>query len=219
MTAPNASTRRRGGDEENLAEWFMLHKREITWAAVAIVVIVGGIWFYERSQSIKSQRAEAAFYQARQAAGSGNLPLATSDLQKVVTRYQGTQGGAQAAIALAQVLYEQKKYKEGIDALKKAEGNVPDDFKASVHVVEAAGYEELKDFTSAAQQYEAAAKVTRFPADKAEYQADAARNYAAGGKTDLAKALWTELAKDETNPLAAEAKVRLGELEAKPMTT
>ena len=79
----------------------MLHKREITWAAVAIVVIAGGIWFYERSQTIKSQRAEAAFYQARQAASAGNLPLAASDLQKVVTRYEGTQGGAQAAIALA----------------------------------------------------------------------------------------------------------------------
>lgn len=197
----------------------MLHRREITWAAVAIVVIAGGIWFYERSQTIKSQRAEAAFYQARQAAASGNLPLAASDLQKVVTRYEGTQGGAQAAVALAQVLYEQKKFKEGIDALKKAEGDVPDDFQASVHVVEAAGYEELKDFTSAAQQYEAAAKVTRFPADKAEYQADAARNYTAAGKKDLAKGIWSELAKDETNPLAAEAKVRLGELEAKPMST
>lgn len=219
MTSPNASTRRRGGDEDNLAEWFMLHKREITWAAVAIVVIAGGIWFYERSQTIKSQRAEAAFYQARQAAASGNLPLAASDLQKVVTRYEGTQGGAQAAVALAQVLYEQKKFKDGIDALKKVEGDVPDDFKASVHVVQAAGYEELKDFTSAAQQYEAAAKVTRFPADKAEYQADAARNYTSAGKKDLAKGIWTDLAKDETNPLAAEAKVRLGELEAKPMST
>ena len=197
----------------------MLHKREITWAAVAIVVIAGGIWFYERSQTIKSQRAEAAFYQARQAAASGNLPLAASDLQKVVTRYEGTQGGAQAAVALAQVLYEQKKFKDGIDALKKVEGDVPDDFKASVHVVQAAGYEELKDFTSAAQQYEAAAKVTRFPADKAEYQADAARNYTSAGKKDLAKGIWTDLAKDETNPLAAEAKVRLGELEAKPMST
>jgi hypothetical protein len=38
------------------------------------------------------------------------------------------------------------------------------------------------------------------------------------GKTEEAKAIWTELAKDETGPMAAEAKVRLGELLAKPMT-
>ena len=218
MTAPGTPIRRRN-DDETLSEWFMLHKSEVTWAALAIVVLVGGIWFYERSQSIKSQRAETAYYQARQAAATGNLPLAVSDLQKVVTRYEGTRGGALAAISLAQALYDQKKYKEGIDLLKKAEGKAPDEFKPSIHVVEAAGYEQLQNLVAAAEQYQAAAKQTRFPADKAEYQADAARAYAAAGKKDLAKSIWAELAKDETNPLAAEARVRLGELEATPMST
>jgi len=62
-----------------------------------------------------------------------------------------------------------------------------------------------------------AADVTRFPADKAEYRASAARSYAAAGKVAEAKAIWTDLAKDDTGPMAAEARVRLGELEAKPM--
>ena len=39
----------------------------------------------------------------------------------------------------------------------------------------------------------------------------------AAGKTEEAKAIWRELVKDETAPTAAEARVRLGELEAKPM--
>ena len=85
-------------------------------------------------------------------------------------------------------------------------------------LLEAGGYEELKDFVSAAEQNKIAARETRFPVDKAQYQADAARDYMAAGKTEDAKAIWTELAKDETGPLAAEAKVRLGELLAKPMT-
>lgn len=217
MTGPSSS--RRSGDDENLSEWLMLHQRELTWTVVAIAVLVGGVWFYERSQSIKAQRAEAAYFQARQSVATGNEAAAVSALQKVVTRYEGTRSGAQAALTLAQTLYMEKKFKEGVDVLKGAEAKAPDDFKPSIHVVQAAGYEELKDFASAAQQYEAAATATRFPADKAEYQADAARDYAAAGKTDLAKGIWTELAKDETNPLAAEAKVRLGELTAKPMTT
>ena len=196
----------------------MLHRREATWGAVTIAAIVAGVWFYGRSQSLKAQRAETAYFQARQAAAAGNLPLAVSDLQKVVTRYEGTRGGAQAALTLAQALYDQKKYKEGIDALEKALGRAPDDFNASIHVVEAAGYEEQKNFVAAAEQYQKAAGATRFPTDKAEYQADAARNYAAAGKTDQAKAIWSELAKNETSPLAAEARVRLGELQAKPLT-
>jgi hypothetical protein len=40
----------------------------------------------------------------------------------------------------------------------------------------------------------------------------------AAGKTAEAKAIWTELAKDDTGPMASEAKVRLGEVSAKPMT-
>jgi tetratricopeptide (TPR) repeat protein len=219
MTTPNVAPRKRLGADESLTDWFMLHKREVTWGITALAVIIGGVWFYERSQSIKSQRAETAYFQARQSAAAGNLPLAISDLKKVVTRYEGTQAGTQAALSLAQALYDQKKYKEGIDALKEAESKAPADFKASVHVVEAAGYEELKDFSKAAEQYKLAAEATRYPAEKLDYQAAAARSYAAGCKTAEAKAIWTELSKDESSPMAAEARIRLGELQAAPMKT
>jgi predicted negative regulator of RcsB-dependent stress response len=219
MTNPTAPAKQRlGADEESLTEWAMLHKREVTWAVVALAIIVLGYWYYNRSQTIKAQRAESAYFQARQSAAAGNLPLAVSDLQKVIARYEGTRAGTQAALSLAQALYDEKKYKEGIAALKKAEAKAPSDFKPSVHVLEAAGYEELKDFVSAAEQHKLAAKETRFPADKALYQAAAATDYMAAGKTEEAKAIWTELAKDETGPVAAEAKVRLGEVIAKPLT-
>ena len=218
MTTPNVPPQKKyGADEESLSEWLMLHKREVTWGVVAIAVVVGGLWFYERSQSLKAQRAETAYFQARQTAAAGNAPQSVSELQKVATRYEGTPAGTQAAMTLAQALYEQKKYKEGIDALKRAESKASEDFRAPIHVLEAAGYEELKDFVAAADQYKRAAEVTRFPAEKDEYRADAARSYAAGGKVAEAKAIWTDLAKDESNPLAAEARVRLGELEAAPM--
>ena len=218
MTTPTVPARNRyGADDETMTEWFMVHKREVAWAVLAIAIIIAGIWYYERSQSLKSQRAETAYFQARQAAAAGNIPLAVSDLQKVVSRYEGTNPGTQAALTLAQMLYDQKKYKEGLDVLKAAESKAPDDFKPSIHVLQAAGNEELKDYVAAAEQYKLAAAATRFPLDKGEYQAAAARAYAAGGKAAEAKAIWTELAKDETSPSAAEARVRLGELEAKPM--
>jgi hypothetical protein len=40
----------------------------------------------------------------------------------------------------------------------------------------------------------------------------------AAGKSEEAKAIWTDLAKDETGPMAAEARVRLGEITARPMS-
>jgi predicted negative regulator of RcsB-dependent stress response len=195
----------------------LLHKRGLTWAVLALVAIIAGFWFYQRSQAIKAQRAESAYFQARQSAAAGNLPLAVSDLQKVVVRYEGTRAGTQAALSLAQAFYDQKKFKEGIGALKKVEAKAPGDFRPSIHVLEAAGYEELKDFLAAAEQYKLAAMATEFPVDKAKFQAAAARDYMAAGKTEEAKAIWVELVKDDASVEAAEARVRLGELTAKPM--
>ena len=219
MTTPNTQSRKRyGADEESIVEWFKDHGREVMWTLTGLAVIVGGMWFYERSQTIKSQRAETAYFQARQSIEAGNAPLGISDLQKVVTRYEGTAAGSQAALTLAQAYYDQGKFKEGIAALQKVEGKVPSEFKPSVHVLEAAGYEGQKDFPNAAQQFKLAADATKFPADKAEYQADAARAYQNAGKTADAIAIWKELLKNENQAVAGEARVRLGELEAKPMT-
>src|SRR4051794_22854346 len=114
MTTPNAAPRpRQIAKDESITEWLMLHKRQVTWTAVAVVLLAGGVWYYKRSQALRAQRAEAQYFQARQAGAAGNVPLALSDLQKVATRYEGTQAGAQAALTLAQTLYDQKKYKEG----------------------------------------------------------------------------------------------------------
>ena len=218
MTTPNVPARKGfAADEESMSEWFMTHQRQVIWGVIIVAALVAGYWFYQRSQAIKSQRAETAYFQARQAVEAGNLPLGISDLQKVVTRYEGTAAGSQAALTLAQAYYDQRKFKEGVDALKKAESKAPGDFRASVHVLEAAGYEGLKDFANAAEQFKLAAQVTRFPADKAEYQASAARNYQAAGKVAEAKAIWTELEKDDNPAVAGEARVRLGELAAAPM--
>jgi len=218
MTTPGIPARQRyGSDEDSIGDWALLHRRELTWALVAAAVLLGGFWFYQRSQSIKAQRAESAYFQARQAAAAGNLQLAVSDLRKVVARYDGTRSGTQAALMLAQTHFDQKQFKEGLEVLKKSESSASDDFKPSIHVLRAAGYEEVKDYTAAAEQYKLAAAATEFPVDKAKYQAAAARDYMAAGKPNEARAIWTELAKDESHPEAAEARVRLGELTAKPI--
>jgi len=90
MTTPNTPAGKRyGADEESMTEWFMVHKNEVSWAVLGLVIIIGGFWYYERSQSIKAQRAETAYFQARQTAGG----QADAALQKVASRYEGTSAG------------------------------------------------------------------------------------------------------------------------------
>jgi hypothetical protein len=69
----------------------------------------------------------------------------------------------------------------------------------------------------AAKEYEAAAAATGMDNERAFERAKAARAYAAaGGDTATARRIWTELRDDpKTTSMATEARVRLGELEAK----
>jgi hypothetical protein len=66
--------------------------------------------------------------------------------------------------------------------------------------------------------YEAAASAAGSNAARAVLQADAARAYEAAGQLEDARRIWTVMAQDDANPMAGEARVRLGELSAAPIS-
>src|SRR5207253_7895133 len=138
-----ASTRRID-DEDSLGDWIALNKNSLSWAVLAVAVIAGGLWFYRRSQELREQRADTAYYQARREAATGNLQLAGTDFKKTADRYSGTRAGTEARIYLAEMLFDQRKFKEGISELKAAEGSTSskDDLAASIHLLQANGYED-----------------------------------------------------------------------------
>lgn len=200
-----------------MSEWFQLHSRQVTWGSIIVIAVVGGLWFYNRSESLKSERAQHAYFLAQQAI-PGNLPLAESDLQKLITRYDGTPAAMQAQLTLAQLMYDQGKYEQGIQSLKNAMPKLAKsrDFESAGHLLLAAGYEQSKKFLDAAAEYGLAAKTDRFDQDRQRHESSQARAYLLGGKRDTAKEIWTRLAADSKGTVAGEARVRLGELTAKP---
>jgi len=90
-------------------EWLQVNSRIVTGGALVVVIAAAGYWFYTRSQQIKTVNAERSLMQAEQSLQSGNTALATSDLQKVVSRYKGTAAGTEAAMLLAQTDYNAGK--------------------------------------------------------------------------------------------------------------
>src|SRR6185312_9192908 len=116
------STAAFGGDigEQRFSEFWDRHRQHLAWVGLVIILALAAAWFYMRSQSLKQEHAETAFQQAVVSLQSGNIPLAESDLKKVVARYPGTNGGAEAAMSLAKIYYQQGKFQAGIDALKTA---------------------------------------------------------------------------------------------------
>jgi predicted negative regulator of RcsB-dependent stress response len=221
MTSPHRP--RKGSDNrlEVIADWFELHSKQVTGAVIAIAIVVGGVWFYTRSQHLKAQRAEKALYAAEQSVAVGNMPLAESDLRKMITRYDGTSAASQARLLLAQLQYEQGKYQDGITLLKQAVPKLESDkeFASSGHLLLATGYEQLRKFAEAAAEYQAAAKLARFDEDRQRYEALAAQAYLLAGRKEDAKRIWTALAADSKGTVAGEARVRLGELMAAPAAT
>jgi len=199
---------------ESMMDWFQLYSKQVVWGSVAVVALAAGGWFYSRSQQLKSERAEKAYFTAQRSVVSGNLPLAESDLRKMISRYDGTAAATEARLSLAQTLYAQNKFQAGVDALKDA--GKTGEFASSVHAVMAGGYEQLKNFKEAGNQYEEAAKVARFDPDKQRYESLAAKAYLNGGDSAKAKSIWTELGADSKGTMAGEARVRLGEMTATP---
>ena len=220
MTSPNRPRPTSDNRLEVLSDWFDVNSKLVTGAVIAIAVVVGGWWFYTRSQHLKAERAERAFYAAEQSMAVGNMPLAESDLRKMITRYDGTPAAKQAVLTLAQLDYDQGKYQEGITILKNATGKLEssEEFAASGHIMAAAGYEQLRKFVEAAGEYQAAAKKARFDQDRQRYESLAANAYLLGGRREDAKRIWTELAADSKGTVAGEARVRLGEMLAAPAT-
>ena len=199
-------------------DWLQLHSREALWGGIAVVALAGGAWFYNRSKDLKSERAEKAYYQAQRSVNAGNLPLAESDLKKMIQRYDGTHASTLARLQLAQLMYDQGKFQPGIDELKAIEdkSGSDKDYGAAVHLVMAAGYEQLKNYSAAGDQYEKASKTARFDADRQRHLAQAAMCYLQAGNKEKAKQIWTDLGADSKGAVAGEARVRLGELVATP---
>jgi predicted negative regulator of RcsB-dependent stress response len=198
---------------DTLVEWARqnANKLSIGGIVVAVVVAVGLLW--KASSDKKETNASAALARVETVVQSGNVALAQSDLQDFLRRYDGTTAAIQARLLLAKVLFTQGKAEEGLKELEAVSS--PGPFGSSFHALRAAGLEQANRAADAAAAYESAAVAASSEPAKAAFLSDAARAYVAAGRPDDARRIWTAMAADDANPMSGEAKVRLGELNAK----
>lgn len=202
---------------QTIIDWAQINYRYLVGGAVVIVVAALAYWFYARSEQIKIARADQMLLTAKQSVAAGNAALATSDLDKIIKSYGNTPAGAEAAMLLAQMDYDQAKYQQGIDVLRKAVSEHGSDVRTELYSLIGDGYSQMRKLDDAASYYQKAADATSLQDTKANQLAKAARTYTEAGKKDEARKIWSELAKDDSvQAVSTEARVRLGELEAKP---
>jgi predicted negative regulator of RcsB-dependent stress response len=200
-------------DPDSLLETVQLYRKPLTVGAIVVAALVGGGFLWQASNARKSTQAEKAFYDAVSLFSQKDAKAADA-LNRVAVRYDGTAGGIQAALLLAQARYDEGKYDDGLKALDLIKS--PGVFGSGLEALKAAGYEGKQQFDKAAEHYQAAVDKATLSGEKAYLSAELARDLAAAGKKAEALKIWQALATDNDSPVTGEAKIRAGELSAAP---
>ncbi len=164
----------------------------------------------------KEAFAGRALDQARNAAESGNLALAASELQKVSTTYSGTRAAQEAVVTLNQVRLVNGQHELAAVGLQDfLKGNPDAEFRAPAHGLLGRALENAKRPAEAADAYGKASATAQVDYLRADYLLDAARAWITAGERDKAIASYrrvtTEFPKTAAN---TEAEIRLAELTA-----
>lgn len=215
-TPPIDADARAAERAQTFLDWTRVNSKALTVGAAVIVVAAAGFWFYQRSQQLQAANAERALAHAKESLTAGNIPLAQTDLQAVYSRYGSTAAGIEAAMLLAQADFDSNKPQDGIALLDKVSGSsAASAQQPTLLSLKGDGLAQQGKLADAAKQYDAAANATGFETEKAYYKAKAARTYQSAGDTAAARKLWTDMLNDpKAQVMAAEARIRIGELEA-----
>ncbi len=195
-------------------QWFKENRRTAIAIAVGAVLAAGGTLFWKTARDRREDFAERAFTGARASAEAGNLPLAASDLARVVSTFDGTRAGQEATLLLAQVRLLQGQPALAVGDLRKFVGSGPRvEFRGPGSALLGGALEEAGQPGEAAKAYEAAANATEYKGIKAQYLMDAARTFATAGNVDQAIRIYERVVNEfKTQSSSVEAQVRLTEL-------
>jgi outer membrane protein assembly factor BamD (BamD/ComL family) len=194
--------------------WYRDRQRYLLAALIvlAAAVIVG--WFVVASGKRKEQFAARSLNQARAAVEAGNLPLASSELQRLITTYKGTDAANEAVITLNQVRMVNGQSELAVVGLREFLATKPAaKYVAPAYGLLGAALENAKRWADAANAYNQASNAAEAPYLKGTYLVDAGRAFRQAGKAEeAARAYRTILEKYPDSPSFTEAQIRLAEL-------
>jgi predicted negative regulator of RcsB-dependent stress response len=105
-------------------DWARANIRMVIGGVAVLALVVAGALYYRIYRAEREQRAATEFAQVEQTVSSGNYALAARDLQAYIRRYEGTDNGDEAAIALAQIYLLQEQPAKAVEALKNAPSRI-----------------------------------------------------------------------------------------------
>ncbi len=195
--------------------WLHARQRPISIAVLGIVLVALVAWYITESGRRKRAQANEALDQARAVMEAGNYPEASSQLQRVVQVFAGTEAAYEATISLNQVRMLSGQDQLAVDELRRfIASRPPAAHLAAANLHLGMALENLSQFQEAAAAYRAAAEAAPAPYIQADALLAAARSQRLAGDVDGAVATLQGIVSryPATSAGVIEAKVRLAEL-------
>jgi TolA-binding protein len=194
--------------------WYRDRNRQLIALASIIIAIGLVVWLVIKSQARKEEFASQRLDHARAAAEAGNLPLASSELQKLMQDFKGTDAASEAALTLNHVRMVNGQSELAAVGLRDFLAAKPDPkYVAPASGLLGAALENARKWSDAGDAFSNAAKAADVEYLKARYLIDAGRAYREGGKTAQAVAAYREIIQKYPGSSSfTEAQVRLAEL-------
>jgi tetratricopeptide (TPR) repeat protein len=212
MTSTPVRTTNTPFSERALA-WINAHRQLSYWIGT-ILLVAAALFLWQlatkrRSEEIASRELQGA----RFAFENQNLPLAASELARVVENYSGTNAAEEGRLLLANVRLLQGQPQQAIQVLQDYAPGAGRAFKSQAYGLLGAAYENLGRFREAAEAYESGSRAGRLDYQRAQLLSDAGRAWTSAGDTAKAIAAYRRIIEDfPKEGMVTEAKVRLGEL-------
>jgi len=201
--------------EHPAVAWIQARQRAIGLAA-GLVLLVGLVtWYMVESGRRKQAQAGDALDRARAQIETGNYPQASTELQRVVQTYGGTDAALEATLALNQVRLLSGQAQLAVDELRKfANSNPPAPYNSAAHSHLGIALEAVGKPAEAAAEYQKAADLATEDYRKIDALLNVARVQRAAGNDKAAVEVLESVVKRFQAELAGvvEAKVRLAEL-------
>src|ERR1700674_3299143 len=182
-TTVEATTRERATAAAPTTPWYRDRNRQLAAAAIALALAALVGWFVVTSGKRKEEFAQRSLNQARASAEAGNLPLASSELQKLIQTYRGTDAASEAVIVLNQVRLVNGQGELAAVGLRDYLATKPArQYLAPANGLLGAALENSRKFADAGDAFLKASDAADVDYLRARYLVDAGRAYAEAGK-------------------------------------
>jgi TolA-binding protein len=200
-----------------LLDYYEMYQKYLLGGVAVIIIVILLVFMVSSNRRETEKKASGALAAARMELSNMNLGAAADSLEKLVSRYDGTNSAGVGCFYLANTYFLQKKSELAQKYFEEYLDDYASDpmLSSSALAGLAACYEDKKDYKKAAELYEEA--VAKYPSvfNASEKLMNAARCYNLAGNKENAKRIYQMIIEKYPNSgLKNEAEINMAELNA-----